>query len=109
MPLWSTASTRTNELNIINVWHFLKKLRLLMEPRALFCPQEHTSGCDRCGRGGLQDEKHANYKKSLLDESGAFLKQTSESYRFIFDVMGIFCVAGTVVQENYLAEGQIPL
>eukprot|EP00983_Pelagomonas_calceolata_P014606 464074-Pelagomonas_calceolata.AAC.1 len=59
--------------------------------------QEHTSECDKCDQGGLQDKCH---------------KQTSETYRFISDLMDIFCVAGTIEQAeqpNYLAEGQIPL
>eukprot|EP00983_Pelagomonas_calceolata_P005019 164179-Pelagomonas_calceolata.AAC.1 len=61
----------------------------------------------------------------FLDESGAFyhtqaspedafhfLQQTNETYRFISDLMDIFCVARTVEQAeqpNYPAEGQILL
>eukprot|EP00983_Pelagomonas_calceolata_P032128 1008851-Pelagomonas_calceolata.AAC.1 len=39
-------------------------------------------------------------------------KQTNETYRFISDLMDIFCAAGTVElaeQPNYLVEGQTPL
>eukprot|EP00983_Pelagomonas_calceolata_P083784 1156230-Pelagomonas_calceolata.AAC.1 len=59
--------------------------------------QEHTSECDRCNKGGLHDEK-----------SNLFV----ETYRFIFDLMDIIFVAGTIEQAeqpNYLAERQIPL
>eukprot|EP00983_Pelagomonas_calceolata_P092739 1157702-Pelagomonas_calceolata.AAC.8 len=60
--------------------------------------QDHTSACDRCDQGGLQDERHA--------------KQTNETSRLISDLMDIFCAVGTVEQTeqpNYLAEGQTPL
>eukprot|EP00983_Pelagomonas_calceolata_P084023 1156277-Pelagomonas_calceolata.AAC.9 len=59
--------------------------------------REHTSACNRCDQGGVQDEEH---------------KQANETHRFISKLMDIFRAVGTVEQAeqpNYLAEGQTPL
>eukprot|EP00983_Pelagomonas_calceolata_P078357 1154237-Pelagomonas_calceolata.AAC.1 len=55
--------------------------------------QEHTSECEKCDQGGLQDEKHAVFLCSCDP--------------MISDLMDISCLAGTVEQTeqpNYLAE-----
>eukprot|EP00983_Pelagomonas_calceolata_P131749 1161806-Pelagomonas_calceolata.AAC.6 len=51
----------------------------------------HTSESDRRDQGLLG---------GLQDEEQAVQKQTNETYRFISDLMHIFCVAGTVEQAG---------
>eukprot|EP00983_Pelagomonas_calceolata_P042955 1138717-Pelagomonas_calceolata.AAC.3 len=53
------------------------------------------------------------YSQASSDDAIDFLqKQTNETYRFVSELMDIFCAVGTVKQTeqpNYLAEGQTPL
>jgi len=61
----------------------------------------------------LDDSGTFYYSQASSEDAIHFLqKQTNDTYRFISDLMDIFCAVGTVEQTeqpNYLAEGQTPL